>query len=239
MPAPGGQLKISCFHDQLQLHVESHFAGPPASSKAKRKKEEEAEFASLQSKYGMDKKGNFRSQSTSGLRKAVVSGQLSVVDYYEHTAGLAESQKSFVDDDSSVTPKITLILQGLSQSSHGVAEMLLASRTDHYAWTFGDKGWGCGFRNLQMILSTLLHSTLYREVVLAAAIDNRNLVAVRSGGVPSILRLQQVIEEAWRAGFDRAGCEQLGGRLVNSRKGIGTTEVATVLWVSKGKLLPC
>ena len=144
-----------------------------------------------------------------------------------------------VDDDSSVTSKITLILQGLSQSSHGVAETLPASRTDHYASAFGDKGWGCGFRNLQMILSTLLHSTLYREVVLAAVIDNRNLVAVRSGGVPSILRLQQVIEEAWRAGFDRAGCEQPGGRLVNSRKWIGTTEVATFLWVSKGKLLPC
>ena len=76
-------------------------------------------------------------------------------------------------------------------------------------------------------------------LVLAAVIDNRNLVAVRSGGVPSILRLQQVIEEAWRAGFDRAGCEQPGGRLVNSRKWIGTTEVATFLWVSKGKLLPC
>ena len=81
------------FVGQLQLHVESHFAGPPASSKAKRKKEEEAEFGSSQAKYGMDKKGNFRSQSTSGLRKAVVSGQLSVVDYYEHTAGLADSQK--------------------------------------------------------------------------------------------------------------------------------------------------
>ena len=91
-----------------------------------------------------------------------------------------------------------------------------------------------------MILSTNLHSTLYREVVLAAAIDNRNLVAVRSGGVPSILRLQQVInEEAWRAGFDRAGCEQLGGRLVNSRKWIGATEVATFLWVSKGPVGEC
>ena len=63
-----------------------------------------------------------------------------------------------VDDDSSVTSKITFILQGLSQSSHGVAETLPASRTDHYASAFGDKGWGCGFRNLQMILSALLHS---------------------------------------------------------------------------------
>lgn len=231
--------------DQLQLHVESHFAGPSVSSskeeleserlaqemerKAKRKREEEAEFASLQAQYGMDEQGNFRSQSASGLRKAVVSGKLSVVDYYERSAGLAESQRSGVDDGSSVTPKITLILRGLSHSSHGVAETLLASRTDHYSSTFGDKGWGCGFRNLQMILSALLHSTLYREVVLAAAVGNRNLGGVRSEGVPSIPRLQQVVEEAWRAGFDRAGCEQLGGRLVNSRKWIGATEVATFL----------
>ena len=232
--------------DQLQLHVESHFTGPVSSSReeseservareietkerAKRKREEEAEFASLQAQYGMDEQGNFKSQSASGLRKAVVSGKLSVVDYYERSAGLAESQKSGVDDGSSMTPKITFILRGLSQSSHGVAETLLASRTDHYSSTFGDKGWGCGFRNLQMILSTLLHSTLYREVVLAAAVGNRNLGGVRSGGVPSIPRLQQVIEEAWRAGFDRAGCEQLGGRLVNSRKWIGATEVATFL----------
>ena len=38
----------------------------------------------------------------------------------------------------------------------------MPSRTDHYATTFGDKGWGCGFRNVQMLLSCLLHSTLYR-----------------------------------------------------------------------------
>ena len=200
-----------------------------SKERAKRKREEEAEFASLQAQYGMDEQGNFKSQSASGLRKAVVSGKLSVVDYYERSAGLAESQKSGVDDGSSVTPKITLILQGLSQSSQGVAETLLASRTDHYSSTFGDKGWGCGFRNLQMILSTLLHSTLYRDMVLAAAVGNRNLGGGRSGGVPSIPRLQQVIEEAWRAGFDRAGCEQLGGRLINSRKWIGATEVATFL----------
>ena len=186
------------------------------------------EFASLQAQYGMvDDQGNFRSQSASGLRKAVVSGKLSVVDYYERSAGLAESQKSGIDDGSSVTLKITLLIRGLSQGSHGVVDTLLASRTDHYASTFGDKGWGCGFRNLQMILSALLHSTLYRDVVMAAAVGNRNLG--KSVGVPSIPRLQQVIEEAWRAGFDRAGCEQLGGRLVNLRKWIGATEIATFL----------
>ena len=41
----------------------------------------------------MDEQGNFGSQASSGLRKAVVSGQLSVVDYYERSAGLVESQR--------------------------------------------------------------------------------------------------------------------------------------------------
>merc|ERR1719285_1309044 len=195
--------------DQLQLHVESHFTASVSSreeseserlaremetkERAKRKREEEAEFASLQAQYGMDEQGNFKSQSASGLRKAVVSGKLSVVDYYERSAGLAESQKSGVDDGSSVTPKITLILRGLSQSSHGVAETLLASRTDHYSSTFGDKGWGCGFRNLQMILSPLLPSTLYREVVLGGLLGNRNMGGQtgNSVGMPSLPRLQR------------------------------------------------
>jgi hypothetical protein len=232
---------------QLQIHVESHFASgsrrEPAGSqaaageleraeRAKRKRDEAAEFASLQAQYGMDGQGNFTQQSASGLRRAVVTGQLSVVDFYERSAGLAESHRSGEDDGASRTPKITSILRGLSQAGQGVAETLLASRTDHYASTFGDKGWGCGFRNLQMLLSCLLHSTQHRDAVLGGVLGNRNLAAAGRGagpGLPSIPRLQAVIEEAWRAGFDRAGCEQLGGRLVNTRKWIGATEVATLL----------
>lgn len=47
--------------------------------------------------------------------------------------------------------------------------------------------------------------------------------------IPSISKLQQLIETAWRQGFDPAGCEQLGGRLINTRKWIGATEVVTFL----------
>ena len=37
------------------------------------------------------------------------------------------------------------------------------ARTDHYVAAWRDKGWGCGFWNLQyLLLSCLLHSTLYR-----------------------------------------------------------------------------
>lgn len=38
-----------------------------------------------------------------------------------------------------------------------------------------------------------------------------------SGGVPSIPKLQELLECAWREGFDPAGCEQLGGKVVNTR----------------------
>jgi len=240
--------------DQLQFHVESHFTSPPSpgrsgslssgqsessssdlilaqelerKEKDRRRHEEERQFASLQAQYGMDEQGNFTQQSASGLRKAVVSGQLSVVDYYERSHSLAESERSGVDDGSSVTARITSIIRGLSVSSHGVANIYLASRTDHFASTFGDKGWGCGYRNLQMLLSCLLNTTLYREAVAVRLAGNKNIT--RMVGMPSIPRLQHVIEEAWRAGFDRAGCEQLGGRLVNTRKWIGATEVATFL----------
>jgi len=175
----------------------------------------------------MDEQGNFTEQSASGLRKAVVSGQLSVVDYYERSHSLAESERSGVDDGSSVLARVTNTIRGLSVGSHGVVNTFIASRTDHFAATFGDKGWGCGFRNLQMLLSCLLNTTQYREIVAIRLAGNKNLVGMV--GMPSIPRLQKVIEEAWRAGFDRAGCEQLGGRLVNTRKWIGATEVATFL----------
>ena len=37
--------------------------------------------------------------------------------------------------------------------------------------------------------------------------------------------MQSLIEEAWRKGFDVQGSEQLGGKLVNTRKWIGATEI--------------
>ncbi len=47
--------------------------------------------------------------------------------------------------------------------------------------------------------------------------------------LPSIPKLQQLIERAWRDGFDRAGADQLGARLTNTRKWIGATEIAALL----------
>lgn len=47
--------------------------------------------------------------------------------------------------------------------------------------------------------------------------------------MPSISRLQLMVEAAWNQGFDVQGAEQLGGKLHQTRKWIGATEIVTVL----------
>ena len=47
--------------------------------------------------------------------------------------------------------------------------------------------------------------------------------------------MQSLIEDAWRKGFDVQGCEQLGGKLVNTRKWIGATEIVAFLTANRIK----
>ena len=53
-----------------------------------------------------------------------------------------------------------------------------------------------------------------------------------SGGrpaIPSVPKVQQMIESAWQKGFDPDGCRQLAGRVVNTQKWIGATEIVATL----------
>lgn len=93
---------------------------------------------------------------------------------------------------------------------------------------------------MQMMLSSLLHHTGYNEQLYKPSIVGGGLYGMggnRLSGLempsrsamPSISRLQQHVEWAWSQGFDLQGSEQLGGKLFNTRKWIGATEVVTVL----------
>lgn len=126
-----------------------------------------------------------------------------------------------------LVPKV----RAVSQACSNVINTWMCSTVDHYGSTYGDKGWGCGYRNMQMLISSLLQHTGYNELVYRAwssgcssSTDN----PLRSS-MPSISRLQRMIEWAWAQGFDVQGAEQLGGKLVNTRKWIGATEVVTLL----------
>lgn len=109
----------------------------------------------------------------------------------------------------------------------------MCSTVDHYAVTYGDKGWGCGYRNMQMMLSSLLQHTGYNELIYRAwssGVGNGSQSEnPQRSSMPSISRLQKMIEWAWAQGFDVQGAEQLGAKLVNTRKWIGATEVVALL----------
>lgn len=93
---------------------------------------------------------------------------------------------------------------------------------------------------MQMMLSSLLHHTGYNEQLYKPSLVGGGLYGMSGGhtcglempsrsAMPSISRLQQHVEWAWGQGFDLQGCDQLGGKLFNTRKWIGATEVVTVL----------
>lgn len=239
--------------DDLTAHIEEHFSKKSTPSpvtpdvstdrmlakdmerreKEVRKLREQREFEMLRAQYGMDNQGNFREQSVTNMQRAVYSGEMTIADYYERQSELRVAESSGIDDGSSCTRGLVPKVRAVSQACSNVLSTWMCSTVDHYASTYGDKGWGCGYRNLQMLISSLLQHTGYNELVykawssgLGSGSSTKN--PLRSS-IPSISRLQKMIEWAWAQGFDAQGAEQLGGKLVNTRKWIGPTEVAILL----------
>lgn len=179
---------------------------------------EQQEFRLLQAQYGMDNQGNFREQSITNMQRAVYAGEMSVTDYYNRQVELCIAERDGIDDGHSCIKGLIPKIRAFSMATTNVEHTWLCTTVDHYGSTYGDKGWGCGYRNIQMLLSALVHHTGYNHRLF----NGKN-------SIPSISKLQELIENAWRHGFDPQGCEQLGGRLTNTRKWIGATEVVTFL----------
>eukprot|EP00898_Chlorokybus_atmophyticus_P007134 jgi/Chlat1/7421/Chrsp6S07445 len=82
-----------------------------------------------------------------------------------------------------------------------------------------DTGWGCGWRNVQILSSHLLQrGPEYREALFGGC-----------GFVPAIPALQSWLELAWARGFDEVGARQLDWAVRGRHKWIGSTECAALL----------
>lgn len=228
-------MEFSDTHD-LAVHVDGHFSGDQtpvtdpidnllAQELERREREalkaqEQQEFMKLQEMYGMNSKGNYKRQAEKNLDKAVCNGQLSISDYYTRKAEILQSSVAGIDDGHSCTKGILGRLKAYYKSctNSPVCRVWLCSPCDHFAASYGDKGWGCGYRNLQMLLSCLAQNPTYEQVLF----NGRAMI-------PSIPKIQRLIEAAWQKGFDLQGCEQLGGKVVNTTKWIGATEIVATL----------
>ena len=81
-----------------------------------------------------------------------------------------------------------------------------------------------------MLLSSLWRNATYGELLSMQFCSRFGMEKIFAGNaMPSISKLQQLIEWAWDQGFDEEGREQLGGKVYNTKKWIGATEVITLL----------
>ncbi|EAL19277.1 hypothetical protein CNBH3760 [Cryptococcus deneoformans B-3501A] len=131
---------------------------------------------------------------------------------------------------SNFSPGVIIILAAaLRTSAHQgkTRRAVLCRDTAHIkgVWKF-DLGWGCGYRNALMSLTSLLSVPSY------APLFSKSI----NGAEPGVRRVQGWIEEAWEEGYDPEGKQQLGGTVLGRRKWIGPSDLYA-MFTYKG--IPC
>lgn len=187
-----------------------------------RRREEEArveqeQFKKLQKQFGLDGSGGYRKQMEQRLERAVSRGLLDPAEFHSKKAEMMETLASGRDDGKTRTQGILKALtEYYKTDGRDCVHVWLSADTDHYCSSEGDKGWGCGYRNFQMLLSSLLRLEDYTAVLSDMA-------------VPSIPRVQALIEAAWGEGLDPQGATHFNRRLQGTRAWIGATEIYSLL----------
>lgn len=114
------------------------------------------------------------------------------------------------------------LLQSCYEEDHKQtsAMVLFSGCIEHFeSRVMEDLGWGCGWRNIQMLCSYLLvQDTAMKEALFGGA-----------GFIPNIFAMQRWLEIAWAKGFDVAGADYFDWKISGTEKWIGTTECAALL----------
>jgi len=156
-----------------------------------------------------------------------------VLQFYERKRMNKKAMKKFVDyirsnnfNHRDIETRTTGIMHQLKSFYGHIKglEVRLCSDVDHYSTGFGDAGWGCGYRNLQMVLSYLMKFSPLKKGLFQGC-----------GYVPTIPCLQGWLEKAWKAGIDKEGAKQLNNHVYNTKQFIGTSEIVALLKLFKIK----
>lgn len=103
-----------------------------------------------------------------------------------HTSPAVAHSKGLADDIATM-----IVQQGLGNDR---LEYVMCNPPPRFYSQKGSYGaaWSCGYRNIQMLCSSLLQIPEYRSVIFGG-----------NGVIPDIQGLQKAIEDAWAVGFDR------------------------------------
>ncbi|XP_044281912.1 zinc finger-containing ubiquitin peptidase 1 isoform X2 [Varanus komodoensis] len=181
-------------------------------------RQEREDFQKLQRQYGLDGSGGYKQQTLKNMEKEVAFGKMQPSEYHKRKADMMESLAFGIDDGTTRTSGITEALCLYYQNEcKDIKHVWLSMGTDHFHCSFGDKGWGCGYRNFQMMFSSLLRNSTYKDTLK----DNSS--------IPCIPKIQSLIEEAWKEGFDPQGASHFSSRLQGTKAWIGACEIYSLL----------
>jgi hypothetical protein len=172
----------------------------------------------MKQKYGMTNV-TAKNAAEANLDRIYKSNKIDIVTYQNERDEIEKKISSAFDDLSTCTRDLADTLRMLPLGKN-VAQRVLCTNCSHYASGFIDSGYGCGYRNAQMLFSSIRGEPALRDVVF----NNGNT------SMPSITKIQELIESAWAKGFDVMGKAQLGGKLKYTSKWIGATDLAAMFF---------
>ncbi|KAL2306542.1 hypothetical protein Nmel_004470 [Mimus melanotis] len=153
----GGNIRDLELAQQLQTEEDEW-------QRSEEKKREREEFKKLQRQYGLDNSGGFKQQYLKNMEREVDRGRMQPFEYHKRKADMMESLASGIDDGKTKTSGIIEALCKYYQNENkDVRRVWLSAGVDHFHSSLGDRGWGCGYRNFQMLLSSLLQNSFYND----------------------------------------------------------------------------
>ncbi|XP_068018377.1 zinc finger-containing ubiquitin peptidase 1 isoform X1 [Melanerpes formicivorus] len=226
---------IQILQEHVDLHLEEHNVSEGGNTedlelaqqlqseedkwqRSEEEKQEQEEFKKLQRQYGLDNSGGYKQQFLKNMEKEVNRGRMKPFEYHKIKADMLECLAFGIDDGKTKTSGIIEALCKYYQNENkDVRRVWLSAGVDHFHSSLGDRGWGCGYRNFQMLLSSLLQNSLYSDCLRGAT------------QIPSIPKIQSMIEDAWKEGFDSQGASHFNSRLRGSKAWIGACEIYSLL----------
>uniref|UniRef100_A0A6I8N7F5 Zinc finger-containing ubiquitin peptidase 1 n=1 Tax=Ornithorhynchus anatinus TaxID=9258 RepID=A0A6I8N7F5_ORNAN len=132
--------------------------------KSEESRQEMEEFQKLKRQYGLDNSGGYKQQQLRNMEVEVGRGRMQPLEFHKRKAEMMESLAFGFDDGKTRTSGIIEALHRYYQNDlRDVRRVWLSVEVDHFHSSLGDKGWGCGYRNFQMLLSSLLRNEAYKD----------------------------------------------------------------------------
>ncbi|XP_048348268.1 zinc finger-containing ubiquitin peptidase 1 isoform X1 [Sphaerodactylus townsendi] len=214
-------LQESSFVEGRNLHdleLAQHIQNEEVAQRREAARQEREDFQKLQRQYGLDGSGGYKQQSLRNMEKEVAQGRMVPAEYHKRKAEMMESLAFGIDDGKTQTSGIIEALSIYYQNEYkDIKRVWLSVGVDHFHCSLGDKGWGCGYRNFQIILSSLQKNSIYQDCL-------KDLESI-----PCISKIQSLIENSWKEGFDPQGASHFNGRLHGTKAWIGACEIYSLL----------